>query len=94
MALPQYSTCVCTLQARQWLNERKQRFDEALGGERLALPAGRGGAAQARRLDRALAYLAFERGNYQRLEHAVYTSRVVNRPPHVHTRDTGHGTRS
>ncbi len=33
--------------------------------------------SQARRLDRALAYLAFERGNYQRLEHAVYTSRVV-----------------
>ena len=64
-------------QARQWLNERKQRFEEALGGRHLALPVGRGGAPQARRLERALAYLAFERGNYQRLEHPAYTSRMV-----------------
>ena len=69
------------VQARQWLTERKQRFEEALGGRHLALPPGRGGAAQARRLQRALAYLAFERGNYQRLEHATYTSRVVSRHP-------------
>jgi len=41
---------VCSArQARQWLNERRQRFEEALGGEQLALPAGRGGAPQARR---------------------------------------------
>ena len=77
-----WSTALCGRpQARQWLNERRQRFEETTGGERLALPAGRGGASQARRLDVALAYLAFERGNYQRLEHAVYTARVVRDQP-------------
>ena len=43
----------------------------------LALPPTVGGARQAQQLAAWNAYLAWERSNYQRLEHAAYTSRVV-----------------
>ena len=43
----------------------------------LALPPTAGGVRQAQQLAAWMAYLSWERSNYQRLEQAAYISRVV-----------------
>ena len=68
----------CSRQARAALGERSRQL-AALDVNALALPPGGGGGRQAQQLAAWDAYLAWERSNYQRLEHAAYTSRVVRR---------------